>query len=71
MSLKTVNITLKIDEKYIVTLENELKQFDLIDFKIIADTEYLYNNDEHFKSLVKKYKEAQKQRDLYINKHNK
>lgn len=68
---KTVNITLKIEKSQIVTFENWLnQQLEVISFKILPDTDNLYENDKTFQKLVKKVKEAQKQRDVYINEKN-
>ena len=67
----TINTTLKIKGINLIGLENSLRHdFNVIDFKIIADTEDLYAKDEAFKKLVKVKKEATKNCELYINKHN-
>jgi len=69
--MKTINITLKIDEHDLLNFENWLRQnLEVIDLKILPSTEELYNNDEHFKKLVKGVKSAQRLRDKYINEHN-
>ena len=69
--MKTVNITLKIEPEQVLNFENWIRQnTDVIDFKILPDTEKLYDTDEVFKKLVKAVKQAQKQRDIYINEHN-
>ena len=55
----------------IVNVSVELRQaVNVIDFKHISDTNKLYNSDDTFKKLVKAKKEATKQCELYINKHN-
>jgi len=67
----TINTTLKIKGFNLIGLENSLRHdFNVIDFKIIADTEKLYANDEQFKKLVKAKKEATKNCELYINRNN-
>lgn len=69
--MKTVNITLKIESEQVLNFEHWLRQnTDVIDFKILPDTEKLYETDPTFQKLVKAVKTAQKQRDLYINEKN-
>lgn len=70
--MKTINITLKIEESNVTAFEKELRSlFEVIDYKILPNTEKLYETDSHFKKLVKGVKEAQRLRDLYINEKNK
>ena len=67
----TINTTFKVEAKELIGFEWELRQVvNVIDFKHISDTEKLYNSDDTFKKLVKAKKEATKQCELYINKHN-
>jgi hypothetical protein len=67
----TINTTFKVEAKELSGFELELRQVvDVIDFKIISDTEKLYRTDKTFKKLVKAKKEATKQCELYINRHN-
>ena len=67
----TINTTFKVEAKELTSFELELRQVvDVIDFKIISDTEKLYRTDKTFKKLVKAKKEATKQCELYINRHN-
>lgn len=69
--MKTINITLKIDEHDLLNFEGWLRQnLDVIDLKILPNTKDLYNDDPHFKKLVKGVKSAQRIRDKYINDHN-
>jgi hypothetical protein len=69
--MKTVNITFKLDESQINNFDNWFRsQVEVIDFKILPDTEKLYSEDSHFKALVKSVKDAQRIRDEYINEHN-
>lgn len=71
MAKKTINMTFKIEESQINNFENWFRQQEeVIDFKILPETEKLYNEDEHFKKLVKSVKDAQRVRDNYINEHN-
>lgn len=70
--METVNITLKIEREQVINFENWLREnLEIIDFKILPDTLNLYNNDVTFQKLVKNVKKAQKERDKYINDHNK
>ena len=67
----TINTTFKVEAKELSGFEWELRQVvNVIDFKIISDTERLYRTDKTFKKLVKAKKEATKQCELYINRHN-
>tara|TARA_R110000851_G_scaffold15144_1_gene50393 strand:+ start:8713 stop:8937 length:225 start_codon:yes stop_codon:yes gene_type:complete len=67
----TINTTFKVEAKELIGFEWELRQVvNVIDFKHISDTNKLYNSDDTFKKLVKAKKEATKQCELYINKHN-
>jgi hypothetical protein len=68
----TINTTFKVEVKELSSFEWELRQVvNVIDFKHVSDTEKLYSSDDTFKKLVKAKKEATKQCELYINKHNK
>ena len=67
----TINTTFKVEAKELSGFEWELRQVvNVVDFKIISDTEKLYRTDKTFKKLVKAKKEATKQCELYINRHN-
>lgn len=67
--LETVNVTLKVYEHNIIGLESYLNEhFEVISYKILPDTEELYENDPHFKKLVKEVKRVQRLRDDYIFK---
>jgi len=69
--MKTVNITLKIDEHELTNFESWLRNnIEVVSFKILPDTEQLYAKDETFKKLVKAVKTAQRIRDIYINDKN-
>jgi hypothetical protein len=71
MEKKTINMTFKLDITQINNFENWFRQHEeVIDFKILPDTEKLYSEDSHFKALVKSVKDAQRIRDQYINEHN-
>jgi len=67
----TINTTFKIPAEDIKDFEESLRNFvNVIDFKHISNTEKLYSTDKTFQKLVKAKKEATKQCELYINRHN-
>jgi hypothetical protein len=67
----TINTTFKIPAEDIKGFEESLRNFvNVIDFKHISNTEKLYSTDKTFQKLVKAKKEATKQCELYINRHN-
>ena len=67
----TINTTFKLKGYHMSYWENNLREcLNVIDFKIVSNTEELYANDAHFKKLVKLKKTATKNCELYINKHN-
>jgi hypothetical protein len=67
----TINTTFKVEAKELSSFEWGLRQVvNVIDFKHVSNTEKLYSSDDTFKKLVKAKKEATKQCELYINKHN-
>ena len=69
--MRTVNVTLKIDEHELVNFESWLRQqLEVVSLKVIPDTEQLYLNDPIFKKLVHNVKTCTKLRDEYINKVN-
>lgn len=69
--MPTVNATFKIDEFQLTEFESWFRNhYNVIDLKILPETEELYLNDPVFKKLVKNEKLAKKRRDEYINKMN-
>jgi len=66
-----VNITIEgltEDESY--HLENMLrKHYEVKDFKVLPDTNKLYNDDPVFRKIVKEIKHAQLIKDRYYNEH--
>ena len=69
--MKTVNITLKVNDHELTSFESWLgQQVEVISFKVIPDTEKLYKEDKVFKKLVKNAKEANKVKEIYINENN-
>lgn len=67
----TINMTLKIPPTELVDLENEMiHRYNLIDYKVLPNTEQMYEENTSFKKLVKKVKDAQRERDEFINNNN-
>ena len=68
---ETINITLKIDQKDLFKFKKHIEDnYELIDIKVLPNTESLYEEDIHFKKLVKAVRYSQLLRDEYINKNN-
>jgi hypothetical protein len=69
--METINITIKIEPEQVTNFENWLRQhLEVIDFKILPNTDKLYETDKTFQRMVKAVKKAQKERDLYINNNS-
>ena len=69
--MKTINITLKIQDSELNSFESWLRQqLEVVSVRVLPDTDNLYNSSEHFQKLVKAVKKAQNERDNYINKNN-
>lgn len=68
----TINATFKIRKEDLIDLEEWLKRnIDVVNFKIMPDTKKLYENDTHFKKLIKSKRDLNLEIDRYINDHNK
>ena len=69
--MKTINITLKIEDCHLNGFEAWLREhLQVVDLKVIPDTTKLYENDKHFQKLVKAEQSAKKAKSKYINEHN-
>ena len=71
---QTVNITLKIDDSEIIGFEGQLIHWfgkELISFKIIPNTDELYERSEGFRKLVKAEKISKRNKEKFINEYNK
>ena len=67
----TINTTLKINNHNVTEFENWLSsKFDLISFQHLENTGKMYEEDAHFKKLVKLNKDLKNQRIDYILKNN-
>ena len=72
METRKINFTVEIDDNDYVEAEllkilSELLGASIIDYQVLTDTKDLYQNDSHFRAITKKYKEAKKVRNDYIN----
>ena len=68
---KVINMTFKLNVLEIIRFESWImQQVEVINFKILPDTDALYESDNTFKKLVKQVKKAQRVRDDYINDKN-
>jgi len=66
----TINTTFKIQAGSLVELENWLyANLDVVGFRIVPNTEKLYEEDAMFKKLVKIEREARVAKEKYINNH--
>lgn len=66
-----INTTFKVEPSNLGSIEQQLRSvFEVIDLRIITNTDKMYQENETFKKLVKKVKEAQRERDDFINKYN-
>ena len=66
-----INTTLEISRGGVINLEETLREhYNVISFKVVADTKQLYEDDPIFKKLVKAVKDAQRIKDIYINEYN-
>ena len=68
---RTINITLKIEPENVSYFESWLRhEYEVIDLKILPETEKLYETSKPFQQLVKNVKNAQRERDIFINENN-
>lgn len=68
---QTVNITLKVPNSEVVHFENELRSFfDVVDYRVVANTEKMYKKDTYFQKLVKQKKDLSNSILDYINRNN-
>lgn len=71
MTMKTINITLKIEDHELTNFESWLRQqLEVIDLRVIPNTSKLYETDKTFQRLVKLEKQARTEKLNYINEHN-
>ena len=67
----TVNMTFKIEPSQLTTFESWFRQHqEVLNLKVVPDTDDLYENDETFRKLVKGVRTAIKIKENYINDKN-
>lgn len=66
-----INLTIELtDKEEVYQFENWLKQYvNIKDFRILPNTDELYDSDDHFKKLSKSLKQAKRDYNDYINKN--
>lgn len=70
-NIKTLNITVKLPEHNVLGFEEWLdRNMELVSFKVLPDTDKLYEEDKNFRKIVKQYKDIVKIKNDYINEHN-
>ena len=61
---------LKVEKEDLIELEAWLESlFELVSFRIVPDTQELWEKSSQFKKLVRQRKDIQEQIDKYINEH--
>jgi len=66
-----VNLTMMMPRKEVSSFEDEmLQRFDVKDFRVLPNTEKLYNDNKHFRKLLKQKKELLWEIGTFINKYN-
>jgi len=69
--MERINITLKVKKDGVVHLRQFLDEhLEVLDFKILPDTQKMWEEDEGFKSITKNIERWKKTRDKYINDNN-
>ena len=69
--METINITVKVKEDGVVQLRQFLDEhIEVLDFKILPDTQKMWDEDEVFQSIVKEQKKHNKLVSKYINDNN-
>ena len=69
--METVNLTIKMPEDEAVKFKRFLEEYvEIVDFRILPDTNKMWEEDEAFKLLCKAEKKAKEVKGKYINEHN-
>ncbi len=70
MEMTKISAVFEVKTSLVVHTENWMDEvFDLISYRIIPDTQELWETSPRFKSLVKQRKQIQEEIDKYINEH--
>ena len=69
---RKINFTVEIEDNNFIEAQliEKLKfllGMSMIDYQVLTDTKELYENDTHFRKITKKYYDAKKIRNDYIN----
>ncbi len=69
--METINITVKLPEHQVVKFQQFIEEHvKVLDFKILPDTQKMWDEDEVFQSIVKEQKKHNKLVSKYINDNN-
>lgn len=69
--METINITAKLPKEQIVKFRQFLDEhIEVVDFRILPDTNDMFEEDEVFKSMVKEQKKHKDLLSKYINDNN-
>ncbi len=69
--METINITVKLHEHQVVKFQQFIEEHvEVLDFKILPDTQKMWDEDEVFQSIVKEQKKHNKLVSKYINDNN-
>ena len=70
MEMTKISAVFEVKTSLVVHTENWMDEvFDLISYRIIPDTQELWETSLRFNSLVKQRKQIQEEIDKYINEH--
>lgn len=72
MTERTINCTFKVlakDENGIMNYLHEATK--VVNYQVVPDTTWLWDNDTTFRRISKAASEKKKEKQDYINKHNK
>ena len=69
--METINITVKIEESGVVKFRQFLDEhIEVIDFKILPDTQKMYEEDKAFQDICKAERKVKDIKGKYINDNN-
>jgi len=69
--METINITVKLEKHQVVKFQQFIEEHvEVLDFKILPDTQKMWDEDEVFQSIVKEQKKHNKLVSKYINDNN-
>ena len=69
--METINITVKVPKLGVLEFRRFLDEhLEVVKFKILPNTEKMYQEDETFKSMIKEQQKYNKLVSKYINNNN-